>query len=148
MTLFNKTIATMGAILLSTTAFADPQEAGATASGDSHCDLLPGACDPVPGPHCDLLPGGCGAGQPQHWGLGSGPKYSPWSIFDPFLLDIPGGGKGMPVYSADDATKIIGYMKMPARPKPTGPVHCMIKETGLLAKSVDDCEAAGGTVAK
>jgi len=71
-----------------------------------------------------------------------------WSIFDPFLLDLPSGGKGMPVHSAGDPTKIIGYIKMPARPKPTGPVHCMIKETGLLAKSVDDCEAAGGTVAK
>jgi len=81
------------------------------------------------------------------WGLGF-PYPTSWSIFDPFLLDMPGGGKGIPVHDANDATKIIGYVKMPARPKPTGPVHCMIKETGLLAKSVDDCEAAGGSVAK
>jgi len=84
------------------------------------------------------------------WGLPTPigvPTY--WSLFDPYLLDIPGGeGKGMPVYSADDPSKIIGYMKIPAPQKPKGPVHCMIKETGLLAKSVDDCEAAGGTVAK
>ncbi len=75
-------------------------------------------------------------------------RSTPWSIFEPFLLDMPGGGKGIPVHDANDATKIIGYMKMPERPKPTGPVHCMIKETGLLAKSVDACEAAGGAVAK
>jgi len=55
---------------------------------------------------------------------------------------------GAPVYDAKDPSKIIGYIKMRKAPKPTGPVHCMIKETGLLAKSVDDCEAAGGTVAK
>lgn len=70
-----------------------------------------------------------------------------WSLFDPYLLDMPGGGKGLPVHDANDTSKIIGYVKMPEPQKPTGPVHCMVKETGLLAKSVDDCEAAGGTVA-
>ena len=156
MTFLKKIIVTVGALALTTAAFADPQEDSATASGDSHCDLLPGACDAPPNTtHCGLLPGACGPASPAHWGLGPlpgqwgiGGPYNPWSIFDPFLLDMPSGGKGLPVYDANDATKIIGYMKMPARPKPTGPVRCMIKETGLLAKSVDECEAAGGTVAK
>jgi len=78
------------------------------------------------------------------WGL----VFPTLSLFDPYLLDIPGGGKGLPVHDAKDTSKIIGYMKMPVPQKPKGPVHCIIKETGLLAKSVDDCEAAGGTVAK
>ncbi len=97
-------------------------------------------------PTMDLvMPEGLGFGYPL---IGIGSPYNPWSIFNPFLLDMPSGGKGIPVHDANDATKIIGYVKMPERPKPTGPVHCMIKETGLLAKSVDDCEAAGGAVAK
>jgi len=147
----------ISAACIGTAAFADPQEDSATASGDSHCNLLPGACDAPPDDtHCGLLPGACGPASPAHWGLGPLPGQWGWgpidpllSIFDPYLLDIPGGeGKGMPVYSASDPKKIIGYMKMPAPHKPKGPVHCMIKETGLLAKTVDDCEAAGGSVAK
>ena len=81
------------------------------------------------------------------WGLGF-PYPESWSLFDPYLLDMPGGGRGLPVHGAKDPSKIIGYIKMPKPQKPKGPVHCMVKETGLLAKSVGDCEAAGGTVAK
>jgi len=129
-------IAALAAVaFMSTTAIADHH------AGDKKDKMNAGAA--APPAHWGLVP----SGVIMPWGIG-GP-YNPWSIFDPYLLDIPGGdGKGMPVYDANDATKIIGYVKMPARPKPTGPVHCMIKETGLLAKSVDDCEAAGGSVAK
>jgi len=123
-------------IAISSVALADHQE-----SDDKKDKMTTGGA-----PTMDLvMPEGLGFVNPL---FGIGGPYNPWSIFDPFLLDMPSGGKGLPVYDANDATKIIGYMKMPARPKPTGPVHCMIKETGLLAKSVDDCEAAGGTVAK
>ena len=69
-----------------------------------------------------------------------------WSLFDPYLLDIPSGGKGLAVYDANDSTKIIGYVNFPEKPKPTGPVHCAVNEKLLLAKSVDDCEAVGGAV--
>jgi len=150
MTLLKNTLIVAGALMLSTAAFADPLQDSAAGTDTMPCDILPGGCDiPPDNTHCGLLPGACGTAQPAHWGLPTAigvPTY--WSIFDPYLLNIPGGGKGMPVYSADDPKKIIGYMKMPAPQKPKGPVHCMIKETGLLAKSVDDCESAGGTVAK
>ncbi len=143
-------IMTAAAFLLSTAAIAGPQQDSAAGTDTMPCDILPGGCDiPPDNTHCGLLPGACGTTQPAHWGLQSPAGiHTAWSLFDPYLLDIPGGGKGIPVHDANDATKIIGYVKMPERPKPTGPVHCMIKQTGLLAKSVDDCEAAGGTVAK
>lgn len=79
------------------------------------------------------------------------------SLFDPYLLGVggsmfsesmPDGGKGMPVYDAKDLKKIIGYARMPTAPKRGGHVLCAIKGKGLLAQSVDDCEAVGGKVAK
>ena len=140
---FGKTIALVAsAMLASTAAFADDHE------GDKK-DKMNAGDAPTMGwfPTTGWTPWGWGKVNPL-LGLGNG-YFTAWSLFDPYLLDIPGGdGKGMAVYSADDPNKIIGYLKMPAPQKPKGPVHCMIKETGLLAKSVDDCEAAGGTVAK
>ncbi len=141
MSILKKTLIVAGALALSTAAFAGHHE------GDGKQDKMKAGDAPVMG-----IPMEAGAA----WGIPAETggtwsilhPFNSWSIFDPYLLDMPSGGKGIPVHDANDATKIIGYVKMPERPKPTGPVHCMIKETGLLAKSVDDCEAAGGTVAK
>ena len=160
-----KTLIAAGALALSTAVFADPQEESSAASDNSNCNLLPGACDTPPDTtHCGLLPGDCGPA-PAHWGLGNNPGgWLPkgWGMIAPppagfgFIPPLPFAPIGIegtdemgaPVYDAKDPSKIIGYIKMRKAPKPTGPVHCMIKETGLLAKSVNDCEAAGGTVAK
>jgi len=133
MALLKKSLIAAGALILSTAALADHH------GGDKKDKMNAGDAPTM---------GISKYGYIAPWGFGA-PTPGLWSIFNPYLLDIPGGdGKGMPVYSADDPKKIIGYMKMPAPQKPKGPVHCMVKETGLLAKSVDDCEAAGGTVAK
>jgi len=145
MTLLKKTIIAASVLAFSAAGFADHHE------GDKKDKMNAGDAPTMSLVSSGIiLPWGLTAHEGiMPWGIGPGPMLSPWSIFDPYLLDIPGGeGKGMPVYSADDPKKIIGYMKIPAAQKPKGPVHCMIKETGLLAKSVGDCEAAGGTVAK
>ncbi len=133
MAFLKTTLIVAGALALTTAAFADHHE------GDKKDKMNAGDT-----PTMGLVPSGI----IMPWSFSPIAVPPAWSIFDPYLLDMPSGGKGIPVHDANDATKIIGYVKMPERPKPTGPVHCMIKKTGLLAKSVDDCEAAGGTVAK
>jgi len=142
MKLFTKTIIAAGALVFGPAVFVAAQES----SADSKCEPTWTEAH-----NCD---------DGYTWGLTAKNGIMPWglptaigvptlwSLFDPYLLDIPGGGKGLPVHGAKDPSKIIGYLKMPAPAKPKGPVHCMVKETGLLAKTVDDCEAAGGTVAK
>jgi len=136
MTLLKTTILIAGVLALSTAAMADGHE-GDEKKHKMHDKMNAGNAPTMDIGRYGLMP----------WGF-YGPVPTPWSLFDPYLLDMPGGGKGLPVHGAKDPSKIIGYLKMPALQKPKGPVHCMIKETGLLAKSVDDCEAAGGTVAK
>ncbi|MEE9389443.1 MAG: hypothetical protein V3U96_12630 [Paracoccaceae bacterium] len=76
--------------------------------------------------------GGFGAAQGQGWSIFGPVTGSGWSIFGP----VNGSGWGMHPH----------MMQQPQQPALVA-IHCTFGEdTLMLAKSVDDCESAGGAV--